>query len=107
MTEIKKSILFRYTEETENLFETGFALYKNENTTPKFSINQLIDMCVKKAIVFYPSRVEQMKISITKLETQLKKADNDKLKAINELQEIKSLLKQKSDIDNQLKNLSL
>lgn len=107
MNEGKKQFSFRYTEEVEELFERGLILFKSENHTPKFSINQLIEICLKKAIDFFPEKIGQLENSIDKLQAQLKKAEQEKCTALKELNDIKELLSQRKEIDNKLNKFGL
>jgi predicted RNase H-like nuclease (RuvC/YqgF family) len=105
MTETKKQFPFRYSEETEALFEQGFKLYKSENQTPKFSLNQLIELCLRKAIVFYPELVKKLKSEITQLNRQLLEAQRQKEQMAVELNALKDKVRLKFQVDNELSKM--
>ena len=105
MTETKKQYPYRYSEEIEKLFEKGFDLYKSENSTPKFSMNQLFDICLRKAIVFYPEHVKNMKAEINRLNRQLQEAEREKVQILSDYTILKERLNKKFQLDIELQKM--
>jgi hypothetical protein len=97
-----KQFPFRYYQETQALFEKGFTLYKSENQTPKFSMNQLFELCLRKAILVYPEQVKKMKAEINLLNKQLQEAESEKVQLANELKALKDKVRLKFQIDSEL-----
>ena len=101
----KKQYPYRYNEESEKLFEIGIEMYKKESPTPKFSMNQLLDICLNKAIVAYPKQIQAMKTEINKLNRQLQEAESEKAQLISELKAMKDKVRLKFQIDSDLSKM--
>ena len=101
----KKQYPYRYDEESEKLFKIGLEMYKKENPTPKFSLNQFLDICINKAVIEYPELVKKMKVEISKLNRQLLEAENEKVQLANELKALKEKVRMKFQIDTELSKM--
>jgi len=103
--EEKKQYPFRYNEEMEALLDKGLEMYKDQSPTLKFSLNQLLDLCVKIAVVIFPKRVQDLTNEVNQLKKQIVKIESEKEKATNKLDELKSAINAKYQIENKIQKL--
>lgn len=101
----KKKFTYRYNGDIEPLLEKGSKLYKREARTVKFSLNQLIDICIQKAVVDLPEEINVLKLNVRDQRKEISQLTQDNAKLQSELLKIKEVIKMKISIDKELGNI--
>lgn len=102
MEEEKKKFTFRYDEELSKIFEVGFKLFRSECPTKEFSLNQLITIAVKRAIVIDPEEISTLRTKLNQVREEVDKEKESGRIALNQLDGLVSLLKQRQGVEDEL-----
>jgi len=97
--EERKKFTYRYDESIEKLLNDGLQKYGLS------SINKLIDLLVIEAIEKQPKAISTLKNDIKKLQDQLKNTLGEKQKTEDQLNELKSCIKQDFENRQRIKDL--
>lgn len=101
----KNQIPFRFSDATAVLIDKGLNIYEKESKTDKLSRNQLLELCIEKAVVHFPTQVKELQNEIAKLKSKLINMEHLKDKAENELSNLKELLKSQQKISSTIDKL--